>query len=351
MGERISKLDGIRGIAALLIVILHYPKEFLPSYLFFLKDLNLYICVDLFFCLSGFVIAYNYPKIDNRKVFFNFLFKRFFRLFPLLLFSSIIILFFSEIFDLKQNISWFISAISFTNSTPILFWLIHVFNFDSINYNNGIYNPSWSISSEMITYFIYAIVSLIIPTKRKWIFLFLIVIAYIFSILNGGYWGYTIGLGIVRGLVSFFIGFLVFYNSIVFKSLSFKISENLLLITFIFVMIYFNFFLEENIDLFGMFLIPIYFGLFIFFLLKSRGIITKFLEFELVNFIGKISFSIYLNHYIVLAIFKKIEIFNFTGKDLSFYITISVIIIYSYFTYIILENKLFKLLKSKFLIK
>ena len=79
MAKRIYKLDGIRGIAALLILILHFQTEYLPTYLLFFKYFNLYICIDLFFCLSGFVIAYNYPKIDDRKV----LLKRPFKAFPI----------------------------------------------------------------------------------------------------------------------------------------------------------------------------------------------------------------------------------------------------------------------------
>lgn len=55
-------LDGLRGIAAVAVVIFHFMEFAIPDYT---KNFiaHGYLAVDFFFCLSGFVIAYAY---DNR---------------------------------------------------------------------------------------------------------------------------------------------------------------------------------------------------------------------------------------------------------------------------------------------
>jgi len=350
MNERIIKLDGIRAVACILIVILHCPDQFFPSYLSFFRKFNLTMYVDLFYCLSGFVIAYNYSKFENSKLLLKFLLKRLFRLYPLLLFTSFSILFFSFLLNLNQDILWFFSSISLINSTPVPYLINKVFELDYQVLNNGIYNPSWSISTEIVTYSIYSIVSFFLPKKRDWIFLSIIIFSFLFCFLNGGYWGYTIGLGVFRGLVSFFIGYFVFkYHNLIKGLFKIHLSENLLLLSFVLIMIFVNFYLTDSKELVSMFLIPIYFGVFILYLLNSKGMITKFLEHKAVNFIGKISFSIYLNHLLLLTIFKELKIFEVLGKDLTFFTSILFLISYSFITFLIFEKKLFKYLKIKFI--
>ena len=50
-------LDGLRGIAAIAVVIFHFMEFAVPDYS---KNFiaHGYLAVDFFFCLSGFVIAY-----------------------------------------------------------------------------------------------------------------------------------------------------------------------------------------------------------------------------------------------------------------------------------------------------
>ncbi|MGU7779925.1 acyltransferase family protein [Burkholderia sp. PU8-34] len=72
-------LEGVRGAAALLVVIYHMGGE--------LPGLNLapagYLSVDLFFVLSGFVICQAYgDRISDGSQWCNFMLRRFGRLFP-----------------------------------------------------------------------------------------------------------------------------------------------------------------------------------------------------------------------------------------------------------------------------
>ena len=55
--HRFHLLDGLRGIAAFLVVLFH-----MPTFLCNFGQQSAYLAVDFFFCLSGFVIAFSYEK-------------------------------------------------------------------------------------------------------------------------------------------------------------------------------------------------------------------------------------------------------------------------------------------------
>lgn len=63
---RVDSLTGVRGIAALSIMLYHIPQQ--PAFAAFRIALfdRAYLCVDLFFVLSGFVMAIGYRDIGER---------------------------------------------------------------------------------------------------------------------------------------------------------------------------------------------------------------------------------------------------------------------------------------------
>ncbi|SRR5579859_721172 len=86
----IDALTGLRGIAACLVVLYHFtPEEHVPLAPLRTAIGKGYIWVDLFFVLSGFVIALNYGELfkDRFRVsaFGEFLVRRIARLYPLYL--------------------------------------------------------------------------------------------------------------------------------------------------------------------------------------------------------------------------------------------------------------------------
>ena len=76
---RFSTMDGLRGVAALSVMLLHATNSLaLPLFP------SAYAAVDLFFCLSGFVIALSYgAKLDAGMRMHEFLALRIIRLYPL----------------------------------------------------------------------------------------------------------------------------------------------------------------------------------------------------------------------------------------------------------------------------
>lgn len=75
---RIVSLDGLRGLAALLVAVYHLP------FIFGFKVTHAYLAVDFFFILSGWVMAHSYEeRIRLGMPFRVFLHNRFARLYPL----------------------------------------------------------------------------------------------------------------------------------------------------------------------------------------------------------------------------------------------------------------------------
>jgi peptidoglycan/LPS O-acetylase OafA/YrhL len=78
-------LDGLRGFAALLVVLYHMPL-YVQRWFYFP---NSFLAVDFFFCLSGFIIAYSYERrILNGMSLADFSVARLIRLYPLYFLGS-----------------------------------------------------------------------------------------------------------------------------------------------------------------------------------------------------------------------------------------------------------------------
>ena len=87
MKNKIDSLETLRGFAALAVAFYHYPSTS------FLHIKNGYLGVYFFFALSGFVIALNYfDQIKNINNLIKFQIKRFFRLYPIHIFTLFIVL-------------------------------------------------------------------------------------------------------------------------------------------------------------------------------------------------------------------------------------------------------------------
>jgi peptidoglycan/LPS O-acetylase OafA/YrhL len=80
---RFSALDGVRGIAAIAVVLFHFSESSGEPWL-----QRAWLAVDVFVCMSGFVIAHSYQqKIADGMSFTEFVRRRMSRLYPLYLFG------------------------------------------------------------------------------------------------------------------------------------------------------------------------------------------------------------------------------------------------------------------------
>jgi peptidoglycan/LPS O-acetylase OafA/YrhL len=85
--HRFHFLDALRGLAALLVVTLHFPAIFARA----LIMRSAFLAVDFFFCLSGFVIAFSYERrLLSQISYKDFVVARLIRLYPLAALGTLI---------------------------------------------------------------------------------------------------------------------------------------------------------------------------------------------------------------------------------------------------------------------
>ncbi len=353
---RINKLDGLRGLFCLFVVFFHFDPALLPAFIgenFIIRQSESF--VDFFFVLSGYLISMNYEsRLDSWSSLVNYLKNRFFRIYPLLLFSTTLFLlallasnvFFPHLIHHSSNgdVLFFqaLDTLLLTNSTPIL------------GTGLGLNFPTWSISSEMISYFLFGLLMRMIPAKQKMgAILMLIVICFMFLLFQERYF-LTGSWGFVRGLLCFNLGYFVFLFSR--KNLVLPNVLELLLGLFLIILFYLlhqnNFTVKR--ELLALVFVPPSFALFILVILKTNGLISRVLSTQVFQFIGKISYSIYLNHALIVVVIPRIlfELFFIERTNayliLSLILVLIILIVYSNFTYKFIELRAANWLRGHF---
>ena len=336
---KINYLESLRGIASMMIVILH-ASLFTP----YLKNFNFiqnsYLFVDFFFVLSGFVISYKYLyNLKNKNDFIKFIKKRFLRLYPLHFFLLIVYLF----FDYFQNYLGYQFEINFNNLYSFFanLTLTHALIPDLGRSFNTV---SWSISVEFYTYILFALIIIFISSIRLIIFISiaLIFLSNFFLLDTGFNFNFSHN-QILRCINGFFQGVLI-YNF--YKKINFNNKYFLYLILFFL-------FLILNIESLSN-LLQISFVFFvsaaIFSLLKKQNkIVIALLEHKYLIFLGKISYSTYMSHYIFAVGIKYLLLminFNLNDKLIYQFILLlaylSTVILFSNITYLLIEKKFYK---------
>ena len=86
---RYEILDGLRGVAALMVILFHCFETYIP--VFGTQHINHgYLAVDFFFVLSGFVIGYAYDDRWDKMTTWGFFKRRLTRLHPMVIAGTLI---------------------------------------------------------------------------------------------------------------------------------------------------------------------------------------------------------------------------------------------------------------------
>lgn len=200
-------LDGIRGVAALMIVLRHTGYYF--GELTFTES---YLAVDLFFVLSGFVIAEAYNKrLAGGLSPIEFMRIRLIRLYPLYLLGTVLgIIHLTGVMLVGRNSDNLTAFELAANASLAILMLPSPFS-PLLYPINGL---SWSLLFELFSNFLYAIFHPILTTGR------LLVVIIISSIglgicvykvgnLDAGFYWKDFIVGIPRVLYSFGAGLLI----------------------------------------------------------------------------------------------------------------------------------------------
>ncbi|WP_442591812.1 acyltransferase family protein [Pedobacter sp. AW31-3R] len=291
-------LDGLRGIAALAVVVFHFMEWVYtdPSKNFIGHG---FLAVDFFFCLSGFVIGYAYDDRIAKMGVFNFLISRIIRLHPLVVAGSILgLLAFlldpfgghPELYSTGKVILTFFCSL-FMIPLPVI--ADRGFNLFSFN------APAWSLFWEYVANIVYGFV--LYRVGRVYLLALTILsavaicfVAYRSGNLLGGWSGPTFWDGSVRISYSFLAGLLIYRSNWIIKTkLGFSSLAVLLFLAFLVPFSTWNWLSEPLIVLF-------YFPLLI--ALGAGASLTPGLK-KVCIFSGKISYPLYMTHYAVLWMF------------------------------------------------
>lgn len=301
--DYLPSLTALRGLAALLVAVFHFEMaaaRFVPAEqsMFFEKC---YLMVDLFFIMSGFIMMHVYGNHFKDKLKGNalkdFFVARFARVYPLHLFSLLLL-----VIIVRWLTNWGNPPIVFEQPSDILpnIFLLQSFGVMKI-YSWNI--PSWSISAEAAAYLLFPVIVICI-SKRKAVsvaLLTILIVAAYYAImyllprvnplhpsipvphnLNT-----TFDYGYIRGIAGFTLGMLV-YLLYELRAVRKAFSYDFVCLLAIFgVFISMHLALNDGLTAF-------LFSVLVLSLTANTGRIAQICKNKALQFLGDISYSIYL---------------------------------------------------------
>jgi len=363
-------LDGFRGIFALMVAVHHTAWFSYLNYRSFIDQA--FVIIDLFFAFSGFLLYTLYhEKLGNRQDCMAFMKRRFARLYPLHLFMLFVFIAYAlvrllankigiaggEILPFQagapENWATILSHLTLTHSMGLHDYLS--FNF-----------PSWTVSVEFYTYFLFMAMMVWAAPKKFWHFcamgLVVLAIYYGLSLVppKDGFspkMDITYDFGFFRCVAGFFIGVIVarIYKTVKSKdilsaSLSVKkwtMIELLMLTIGGVFLVYFQGPLQFYVG-------PVIF-LFMLVFAFDGGWVSYFMSRKPFQYLAKISYSVYMVHVIIALAFGIIgprlfpnhitipELLDFGGEgsgiwgDIYMVPYLLTVILVSHFTYHFIE--------------
>jgi len=291
-------LDGLRGVAALAVVLFHFMEM---AYSDYTKNFiaHGFLAVDFFFCLSGFVIGYAYDDRIGKMGIAEFFKSRLIRLHPLVILGSVLgLLTFlfdpfgghPELYGTGKLILIFLSSI-FLIPFPVI--TERSFNLFGLN------APCWSLFWEYIANIFYA--TMLYRIGRRYLLTLTILsaivlcfVSYHTGALMGGWAGANFWEGCARISYSFLAGLLVYRSNWVIKNkIGFIGLSILLVLSFLMPFTKWNWLTEPMVVLF-------YFPLIV--ALGAGATLTPAFK-KICVFSGKISYPLYMTHYAAIWIF------------------------------------------------
>ncbi len=305
----ITSLTPLRGIAALLVAVYHFNGWIIafvqPTNSLFVA--KCYMMVDLFFIMSGFIIMHVYKETFTSaitlKAFKNFIIARFARIYPLHFFTLFVLIVF---FYIRRGGSG--SLINNPAAIPTNLLLLQSFGIHKFPTWNV---PSWSISAEWWAYVAFPVMCLFLFKKR----ILAIIVMILFIVMTYISIMYflprhdpfnpaaivpptldaTYNYGFLRGLAGFMIGMLIYlsYLNIFIKKLFGSDIFCVICISLVVVIMHFG--------LSDLIFIPM-FAMLVLSLACNNSTVSKVFNNRILQFLGNISYSIYLTHAIICLV-------------------------------------------------
>ena len=359
----------LRFVGAMCIaILLHWNDHILPAInvennlesiniLLFYISKNGYVFVEMFYIISGFLFAKNYMNRINKKnglTIKKFLTKRYIRIFPLVIISSIVMYILHFLYYLKLNTFFTCGTLKINRLVfDILFSGISTFG-ASINPLNG---PLWYIGPLMICYILAYYLTIHYKKNKNYYIFFVPIIISIYIITNEITF-FIFNINMARGLLSFFVGVLLgnkelenILNNLKKKS-KYMLKAILLIIIGCFMYIILSNKSEQFIGSFNDTIITYSIIIFptLLILLYDIKWLDKLGKTKLFQFLGNISFSIYIWNFpiiIVLTYLIKVGILKYTHAWELMVISIIIHLVIGTLSYYLIEKKSLKMLNTK----
>ncbi|MDQ3290161.1 MAG: acyltransferase [Bacteroidota bacterium] len=302
----LSTLTPLRGLAALMVAIYHFEdvvaRFISPEQTMFIR--KAYLMVDLFFVLSGFIMLHVYgntfEKGLTRVGVGNFLAARFARIYPLHLFSLLLLV---GVFYASHAQP---DPINDPAAIPSHLLLLHSFGVHPIFTWNV---PSWSISAEWWAYLVFPLLVILLSRYKivanigMVMFAGILYLSIVFLLPRTNFFApgvpapqdlnVTYDYGFLRGLAGFVVGMLT-YELFTLISLRQLFSRDLTALLFMGGTV---FLLHLGVN--DLLYIPAFAGL-VLCLASNNAKMKSFLNIGPLQFLGNISYSIYLMHGLLL---------------------------------------------------
>jgi hypothetical protein len=292
---RFRSLDGMRGTLSLAVALSHlrFYGNYWDSELLY----GMYMMIDFFFVLSGFVIAQSsLHRLDSWHAVYTFMIRRFGRVYPLHFFvlCAFIAMELVKLFAGGTNTPAF-SAPHFTvESLPANFLLLQSWNlFDDATWNK----PAWSISTEFYVYILFALSVYLLRQRLVFIAPLYVVASSLglyFNVHNGEV---TAQFGGLRCISGFFCGYLLYLiNEPTKERVRARLSDATFSVIELATVLAAGWFMcthsHDRWSLLAPFIYTYVTWLFSF----DAGLISKLLATKPIQVLGEISFTTYIIH-------------------------------------------------------
>ncbi|EFK56622.1 acyltransferase family protein [Sphingobacterium spiritivorum] len=338
-------LDGLRGVAALVIVIFHFLEWIYSDFSDNIVGHG-YLAVDFFFCLSGFVIGYAYDDRINQMGLKQFFISRAIRLHPLVILGGILGLlgYFFDPFTGPEEV------LSTSRMILIIVFTLVLIPFpvmkDKVYNMFGLNAPAWSLFWEYIANIVYAL--FLSRIRRTFLILLTLVaagvlcyVSYTAGGLSGGWGKGNFWEGGARIGYSFLAGLLIHRSKwILHSKLGFASLSILLILPFMMPFTSWNWLAESLVVLF-------YFPLLVS--LGAGAVLSPSLR-KICNFSGQISYPIYMTHYWGIWVFAHYYMQYKPSTEQLFYIIpvcVILLVLFAYLTMIIYDIPIRRYLSRK----
>ncbi len=307
-------IDGLRAISIISVILFHFG---------YLK--NGYLGVDVFFVISGFLItkiAYDQAVLNNFSI-KDFYLRRIRRIIPLVLFSTFITLIVGYLVMLPddlENLSQSIIATNFSANNVLLF--LTTGNYWAIANELKPLMHTWSLGIEEQFYMMFPIIFLALNGKKSRFILPLLVLLTIISVL---FFLFESSEASKFYLLQyrFFELSIGGLGAIIFKNNFINFRYRIIFVFLIFLILVFDTKINSSINLLLIVIFSV--GLLITYNSAPLSFFNfSLLENKLIVWIGKISFSLYIWHQIVLA-FSKYFLLQFV--NITDYIVMFIVIL------------------------